>query len=136
MGMMFVRPEAGLFAFFHVIVPLWPLLVFVAPGLWRNICPLAATNQLPRVLGFGRGRTPPDWLRNRGYLIAVALFFGITSARLVGLDHRGAAMGVVLAAVIVVAFAGGIAYKGKSGWCSSICPRCSPCNASTGRHPW
>jgi hypothetical protein len=40
-AMMFVRPAAGLFAFFHVIVPLFPLLIFVAPGLWRNICPLA-----------------------------------------------------------------------------------------------
>jgi nitrite reductase (NADH) large subunit len=121
-ALMFVRPERGLFVFFHVIVPLWPLLVFVAPGLWRNVCPLAATNQLPRVLGFGRGRNLPGWLRNRGYLIAVTLFFGITSARLAGLDDRGTAMGLLLFMVVVLAFVGGIAFKGKSGWCSSICP--------------
>jgi polyferredoxin len=28
----------------------------------------------------------------------------------------------VLALVVAVAFAGGYLFKGKSGWCSSICP--------------
>jgi nitrite reductase (NADH) large subunit len=121
-GAMFVRPAAGLFVFFQVIPPLLPILFLVAPGLWRNICPLAASNQTPRVLGFSRGLTAPRWLRNRGYLIAATLFFSIAVARLVGLDHNGAAMGVVLAAVVVMAFVGGVVFKGKSGWCSSICP--------------
>lgn len=119
---LFVRPAAGLFIFFGIIVPLLPVLFLVAPGLWRNICPLAATNQLPRVFDFGRAMNPPDWLRNRGYLIAMALFFGIAGARLAGLDRSGAATGVVLALVVAVAFAGGYVFKGKSGWCSSICP--------------
>jgi nitrite reductase (NADH) large subunit len=120
--MMFVRPAAGLFLFFKVIVPVWPILFLIAPGLWRNICPLAASNQAPRVFGFSRGRNPPDWLRRNGFLIASALFFGIAGARLAGLDRTGAAMGVVLAAIITTAFLGGVVFKGKSGWCSSICP--------------
>lgn len=119
---MFVYPDAGLFIFFGVVVPLWPGLFLIAPGLWRNICPLAASNQLPRVLDFGRNLNPPDWLRNRGYLIAITLFFGIAGARLAGLDDSGPAMGVVLATVVAVAFVGGYVFKGKSGWCSSICP--------------
>jgi NADPH-dependent 2,4-dienoyl-CoA reductase/sulfur reductase-like enzyme/ferredoxin len=119
---LFMRPAAGLFVFFGVIVPLLPALFLVAPGLWRNICPLAATNQTPRVFGFGRALDPPGWLRNRGYLIAMALFFGIASARLAGLDRSGVATGAVLALVVAVAFAGGYLFKGKSGWCSSICP--------------
>ena len=119
---MFLRPAAGLFVFFQVIVPLLPILFLVAPGLWRNICPLAASNQLPRVLGISRGRTAPNWLRNRGYLIAVTLFVGIAGARLAGLDRSGAAMGIVLGAVLATAIAGGLLFKGKSGWCSSVCP--------------
>jgi nitrite reductase (NADH) large subunit len=119
---MFVRPAAGLFVLFHLIVPLLPITFFVAPGLWRNICPLAASNQAPRVFGFGRGRTVPGWLSKRGYLIAMTLFFGIAGARLAGLDRAGAAMGIVLAGAITAAFVGGFAFKGKSGWCSSICP--------------
>jgi hypothetical protein len=74
---MFVRPAAGLFMFFGVVVPLWPILFLVAPGLWRNVCPLAATNQIPRVFGFSRALNPPGWLRERGYLIAVTLFSGL-----------------------------------------------------------
>ena len=119
---LFVRPAAGLFIFFGIIVPLLPVLILVAPGLWRNICPMAATNQIPRVFGFGRALNPPDWLRNRGYLIAMALFFGIAGAGLAGLDQSGPATGVVLALMIAAAFAGGYVFKGKSGWCSSICP--------------
>ncbi|MFH5210698.1 FAD-dependent oxidoreductase [Antrihabitans sp. NCIMB 15449] len=120
--LLFVRPAAGLFLFFGVIVPVLPALFLVAPGLWRNICPLAATNQIPRVFGFTRALNPPDWLRNRGYLVAMALFFGIAGSRLAGLDQSGAATGVVLVLVATVAFTGGVVFKGKSGWCSSICP--------------
>ncbi|QLY34900.1 FAD-dependent oxidoreductase [Nocardia huaxiensis] len=120
--LLFVRPAAGLFVFFQVIVPVLPGLFLIAPGLWRNTCPLAASNQTPRLFGFTRALNPPEWLRERGYLIAVTLFFGIVAARLAGLDRSGAATGLVLLAAITAAFLGGLVFKGKSGWCSSICP--------------
>jgi NADPH-dependent 2,4-dienoyl-CoA reductase/sulfur reductase-like enzyme/ferredoxin len=119
---LFIRPAGALFAFFKVIVPLLPILFFVAPGLWRNICPLAAANQAPRVLGFTRGFTPPRWLRRYGFLIALVLFFGITGARIALFNASGQATGILLAITIVNAFVAGVAFKGKSGWCSSICP--------------
>jgi nitrite reductase (NADH) large subunit len=119
---MFVRPAGALFTFFKVIVPLLPILFFVAPGLWRNICPLAAANQTPRVLQFSKAFTPPAWLRQRGYLVAIALFFGIAGARLALFNANGKATGILLSATILSAFVGGLAFKGKSGWCSSICP--------------
>jgi nitrite reductase (NADH) large subunit len=119
---LFVRPAGGLFIFFRIIVPLWPALFFVAPGVWRNICPLAASNQIPRVAGFSRAGTAPGWWARGGFLIAAALFFGIAGARIAGLDRNGPAMGVVLAVIIASAFTGGVLLKGKSGWCSSVCP--------------
>ena len=119
---MFAAPTTGLFLFFGFVVPLLPILFFVAPGVWRNICPLAAANQTPRVLRFSRSLTPPEWLRKRGYLIAMVLFFGIAGARLVLFNNNAQATGVLLVAVILSAFAGGVLFKGKSGWCSSICP--------------
>ena len=119
---MFVAPVGAMFTFFQVIVPLLPILFFVAPGLWRNICPLAATNQTPRVLGFSRALTPPAWLRRGGYLIGMTLFFGIAGARLVLFNQSARATGVLLSVVIASAFVGGVVFKGKSGWCSSICP--------------
>jgi nitrite reductase (NADH) large subunit len=119
---LFVAPSGGLFAFFKVVVPLLPILFFVAPGLWRNICPLAAANQAPRVLGFSRALTAPDWLRRYGAIIAVTLFFGITAARIAFFNANGAGLAVLLLLTIINAFIAGLSFKGKSGWCSSMCP--------------
>ena len=119
---LFVRPAGGLFWFFKVVVPLLPITFFVAPGLWRNVCPLAASNQAPRVLGFTRGFTPPQWLRSYGYIVAIVLFFGITSARLAVFNAGARATGILLSLTILNAFVAGLYFKGKSGWCSSICP--------------
>jgi nitrite reductase (NADH) large subunit len=119
---LFIRPAGGQFWFFKVIVPLLPILFFTAPGLWRNICPLAASNQAPRVLGFTRAFTPPDWLRRYGALISIVLFFGITSTRIAFFNTNGAGLSVLLLLTIIAAFSAGIAFKGKSGWCSSTCP--------------
>jgi NADPH-dependent 2,4-dienoyl-CoA reductase/sulfur reductase-like enzyme/ferredoxin len=119
---LFLRPAGALFAFFKVIVPLLPILFFVAPGLWRNLCPLSAANQAPRVFGFSHAFTPPAWLRRYGFIVALVLFFGIASARIALFDADGQATGILLAVTIVNAFLAGLAFKGKSGWCSSICP--------------
>lgn len=121
-GTLFVRPDTGLLVFFGVIAPVLPLVFLVAPGLWRNVCPLAASNQVPRLLGVGRARTAPEWLRRRGYLVGTSLFVAIVGARLAGLDQSGAATGAVLAAALTIAVAGGVLFKGKSGWCGTICP--------------
>ena len=119
---LFIAPSGALFAFFKVVVPLLPILFFVAPGLWRNICPLAAANQASRVLGFSRALTAPEWLRRYGAIVSVVLFFGITSARIAFFNANGAGLAVLLLLTIVNAFIAGATFKGKSGWCSSMCP--------------
>jgi len=116
------RPERSLGVFWGLVVPALPLVFFLAPGLWRNVCPLGATNQLPRLLGLSLARTAPPWFREYNYVIGIALFFALASGRKVIFnDHGPAAAGMVLAA-LAVAFLGGVLFKGKSGWCSSICP--------------
>ena len=119
---LFIRPAGGQFWFFKVIVPLLPILFFTAPGLWRNICPLAASNQAPRWFGFTRAFTPPDWLRRYGAIISIVLFFGITSTRIAFFNSNGAGLSVLLLASIIGAFITGFMFKGKSGWCTSTCP--------------
>ena len=69
-----VWPQVGLFVLWGVLVPLLPLLFFIAPGFWRNICPLAASNQVPRRFGFTRARTLHPTLRAYGFLVPIALF--------------------------------------------------------------
>jgi NADPH-dependent 2,4-dienoyl-CoA reductase/sulfur reductase-like enzyme/ferredoxin len=115
-------PSVGLFALWGVLVPLLPLLFFIAPGLWRNICPLAASNQVPRRFGFTRARTLHPSVRAYGFLVPIALFLTIVPARKVLFNTNGLATGLLLLACGGAAFLGGMVFKGKSGWCSSFCP--------------
>jgi NADPH-dependent 2,4-dienoyl-CoA reductase/sulfur reductase-like enzyme/ferredoxin len=117
-----VVPDTGLFVLWKLIIPVLPLVWLVVPGLWRNICPLSASNQTPRVLGLSKERTAPAWLKDYGFVIAAAMFIAFVSLRKVGLDDSGPASALLLLLALTGAFAGGIALKGKSGWCSSICP--------------
>ncbi|MVU80331.1 hypothetical protein GPX89_24165 [Nocardia sp. ET3-3] len=48
-GALFARPEDGLLLLSGIGIPLLPVTFMVAPGLWRNICPL-----LPLEHAYGR----------------------------------------------------------------------------------
>lgn len=119
---LFVRPELGLFLFWGVLIPFVPLLFFVAPGIWRNICPLAAMNQTPRIFEFTRGLTAPNWFKEYGYVVAISLFLLIVSTRKVLFNNSGPALAILILLLLAGAFTMGNFFKGKSGWCSSICP--------------
>ena len=60
---LYTQPELGLTLFWGLAIPILPLVFFVAPGLWRNLCPLSASNQVPRVLRFSLALTPPAWFK-------------------------------------------------------------------------
>src|SRR5450432_606985 len=119
---LFVRPDVGLFVFWRLIIPVLPILFFIAPGLWRNICPMAAVNQTPRLFRFTRNIALPAKAKEYAYTIGIVLFFLIVPTRKVIFNSNGPALGVLLIIVYATAFAGGFLFKGKSGWCSSICP--------------
>lgn len=115
-------PALGLRLFWGLYVPILPLLFLVAPGLWRNVCPMASLNQIPRTLGFTRGLTLPPTIQQYTPLVSAGLFLLIVPLRKVVLDHSGLALAVFLATVLGLAFVGGVVFKGKSGWCSQFCP--------------
>jgi len=115
-------PDDGLYVMWKLVIPVLPLMWLVVPGLWRNICPLSASNQTPRVLGLSKALTAPAWLKQYGFVIAAGLFILFVSLRKVGLDDSGPASALLLLAALSGGFAGGVLLKGKSGWCSSICP--------------
>jgi nitrite reductase (NADH) large subunit len=117
-----VVPPTGLRIIWGIGIPLLPILFFVAPGLWRNICPLAASNQIPRALGFTRAMEPPAWLKRHGYLVSISLFVTFITLRKVGLQTNGPLSGALLLFALLGGLTGGILLKGKSGWCSSVCP--------------
>jgi len=119
---LFVAPQTGLFLFWRLLIPVLPLLFLIAPGLWRNICPLAALNQTPRLFSFTRGWVLPAWLKEYGFVIGFSAFFLIASSRKWLFNHDGPATALLIIAVLGAAFLGGLLFKGKSGWCSSMCP--------------
>jgi len=119
---LFIYPQAGLFLFWGLFIPVLPLVFFIAPGLWRNICPLAALNQTPRRFGFTRDLALPNWLQEYAYVIGMGLFLLIVPARKVLFNQDGPALALLVLALLAAAFIGGVIFKGKSGWCSSLCP--------------
>lgn len=121
-AVLLAAPDTGLFVLWQVVIPLLPLLFLTAPGLWRNLCPLAASNQTPRALKLTKAITAPAWLKEYGYVIAFSLFVAFVVLRKLGLDDSGAYSALLLLGAMAAAFTGGLFLKGKSGWCSTICP--------------
>jgi hypothetical protein len=76
-----VAPATGLKLWWRLAIPLLPALWLVAPGLWRNLCPLAASNQVPRLLRFTRGLTMPDWYREYAPVVGMGAFIVAVASR-------------------------------------------------------
>ncbi|MGI8632082.1 MAG: FAD-dependent oxidoreductase [Solirubrobacterales bacterium] len=119
---MFTAPELGSRVFWEVVVPLLPVTFLALPGLWRNICPMAATNQLPRKLSITRARPLPPWLSRHGYGIGLLLYFAVVSTRKIWLEDSSTGMAIMFIAALGVPFMTGLMFAGKSGYCGSICP--------------
>ena len=58
--------------------------------------PLPLTGVSPGPPALPLGRTAPTWLRERGYLLAISLFFGIAGVRLAVFNDSGTATAVLL----------------------------------------
>lgn len=119
---LFIEPGLGLTIFWSVFVPVLPFIFFAAPGLWRNICPMAALNQTPRLFKFTRGLTLPNRLKEYGYVLGIAMFLAILLSRKVLFNTTGWALGLLILGALLTAFIMGTLFKGKSGWCSTLCP--------------
>lgn len=115
-------PGTGTKWLWGLVVPLLPLVWLVAPGIWRNVCPAAALNQVPRTLGFGGGHALPQGLRTHAPLIAALAFVALVASRRPELNGSGPAAAALILAWLGLAFAGGVLFRGKSGWCSTFCP--------------
>ncbi|HLY48162.1 MAG TPA: FAD-dependent oxidoreductase [Solirubrobacteraceae bacterium] len=121
-AVLFAAPPTGLIAWWLFILPCVPLLLMLAPGLWRNVCPMASLNQVPRLLGFSRSLRVPRWLARNAILIQVAFYFALISTRAPVFDHNGRAVGALMLVALGAAFVGGVIFRGKSGWCGTFCP--------------
>ncbi|MBL8289579.1 MAG: FAD-dependent oxidoreductase [Rubrivivax sp.] len=121
-AVLIAEPELGLLLFWGLAIPVVPALLVVAPGLWRQVCPMAALNQLPRALGRGRGLDLPEGVKRWAFSIALAVFIGAVALRQPWLNRDGPSVGVLVLAMLAAALAGGWFFKGRSGWCGTFCP--------------
>jgi len=112
----------GLKVFWGMAIPSVPFLLLVAPGLWRQVCPMAFLNQLPRLYGFSRNRELPEFWKLAAFPIAVGLFVVCVALRVPLLNQSAGVLAGGLLGVLGLAFLGGYVFKGRSGWCGTFCP--------------
>ncbi len=122
MWLVATHPAAGFALFWKVLIPSLPLLFAVAPGIWRQVCPMALVNQLPRTFGFSKELTLPVRFKNLAYFISVLAFFFLVSLRHVYFNREPAALLILVFGSLALAFLGGVFFKGRSGWCGTFCP--------------
>jgi nitrite reductase (NADH) large subunit len=120
--LLLTQPNLGLPLFWNVLIPLLPTLLVLAPGLWRQICPMAFTNQIPRMGGFSWAKTLPQSFQKKSYVIAVALFLSAITLRVAVFNTQAVALAGLLIIALCVPFLGGLVFKGRSGWCGTFCP--------------
>ena len=120
--LLIVRPQTGLFVLWQLVIPIVPAVFLLAPGLWRNVCPLAALNQLPRLAGFTKGLAHSPAIREYSFIVGIVGFFALVSSRKLLFNGDGMATAILLFGALGLAFVGGVLFRGKSGWCSSVCP--------------
>lgn len=115
-------PSIGLNLMWNGLIPIAPALVVIAPGLWRNICPMSTFSLLPHRFGFsGRRMLPRRWSAVLTFIGLVALFI-IVPLRHLSLDTNAPLTALMLALSALIAISLGMAFEWRSAWCNSLCP--------------
>jgi len=121
-GVLLFQPAIGLAIMWNVLIPIAPALLVMAPGLWRNICPMATFSLLPQSLGFSRKRLlSHQWAGLLG-LMSVAALFLIVPLRHISLNTNGPMTALMLMFAAGIAVSMGFVFEWRSGWCTSLCP--------------
>jgi hypothetical protein len=121
-GALLFKPKLGLYLLWDVLIPVAPLLLVVAPGIWRNVCPLGTFSMLPHRFGLSKKRILSRRWQGIFFALAVVLLLVIVPLRHVLLDVYGVVTGIVLLVVAAAAFVLGMVFDWKSAWCSGLCP--------------
>lgn len=117
--------QVGLLLVWKIYIPLLPLVFFFIPSVWRNICPLAAINQIPRLFGLSKHYQLPNFLFNSAPFIGGSILVTGILSRKYGLDSSGVTVALLGLFTMLAALVGGLLFKGKSGWCGTFCPLAS-----------
>ena len=116
------HPAHGIDLFWNILIPLTPLLIVLAAGLWRNICPLATTALLPQKWGLSKKEKPSLKLEGCFSLTGVCALLLIVPLRHPVFNLNGPATAILILAIALVAILASAFFNRKSAWCSGLCP--------------
>ncbi|MGZ3765756.1 MAG: hypothetical protein ACXVA2_13895 [Mucilaginibacter sp.] len=108
--------------FWNILIPVAPALLVVFTGLWRNVCPLATTNLLPRHLGLSKRKKLTAKQLGIFNLISVIALYAIVPLRHAIFNTDGVATAILIISMAVAGVILGFFYEWKSAWCSGLCP--------------
>lgn len=115
-------PSMGILLFWNVLIPVAPLLFVLLPGVWRNVCPLATTNLLPRHFNLSKRKRLSVAQSGVLNLIAVIALYLIVPLRHAVFNSNGMATALLIIAMAAIGVIAGFYYEWKSAWCSGLCP--------------
>jgi len=115
-------PATGIMLFWNILIPIAPLVLVLATGVWRNVCPLATTNLVPRHYKWSKGKKLTPRQMGKLNLIGVSMLYLIVPLRHAVFNLNGPATAGLIFFMASVGFGLGFIYEWKSVWCSGLCP--------------
>lgn len=115
-------PTLGIHLFWNILIPVAPVLIVVAVGVWRNVCPMASNALFPRHMGYSKRIKLSLAQTGKLNLIAVIALFIVVPLRHAIFDTNGLATAILILSLAVIAIIMGLLFEWKSGWCSGLCP--------------
>jgi len=94
----------------------------IAPGLWRNLCPLGTTSLLPRHLGINAQRDLSPAGQSRFALIGTVTLLLMIPFQHVALATHGPTAAAAIALLVITSIVVGSQFRWKSAWCAGLCP--------------
>ena len=121
---LFSAQSSPLFAYNKVFVAtflfFFPALIVISASLWRQYCPLAFANQLPRTFSLSLARRLPNAVLNISIPISTTLFLVLVWS--VAVFAATEWLWLSMLVMFGLAFLGGVLINGKAGWCVTFCP--------------
>jgi nitrite reductase (NADH) large subunit len=114
--------DLGLDLLWNLIIPLAPIIFFLAPSWWVNVCPLAIVQSIPRRLKISKNiDLSYDQVGILQFFSWVILYL-LVPARIFLFNHNAEIVLWIIPVLALVAFSSGVLFSGFGGWCSGLCP--------------
>lgn len=114
--------DLGLDLLWNLIIPLAPIIFFLAPSWWVNVCPLAIVQSIPRRLKISKNIDLSYSQVGVLQFCSWVLLYLLVPARIFMFNHNAEVVLWIIPALAIVAFSSGVLFSGFGGWCSGLCP--------------